>query len=152
MSEEKFTQLIRQIHDEKTHENFVNEAIEETSSGVPLTVSKQLSELIERAESKTCNVLTFPEQKSIQLGSTTLLAAAGQSLGIWYENPLTFSSSGIVVDIRHIMGTKDEVEITFFAKDKSHPSLIKDSLQSFKGQDIAISISLNDNVILNATL
>ena len=152
MSEEKITQLIRQIHDEGVHVNFVNEAIEETKSGVPLTVSKQLSELIKKAESSTANVVAFPEQKSIQLGTTNLLAAAGKSLGKWYENPLTFSSSGIVVDIRRILGTDDEVEITFQAQEQRQPSLIMDSLQAFKAKDVAIRISINEKVILNASI
>lgn len=152
MSNEKFTKLIRQIHDEKVHLDFANQAIEETEQKLSVSLEHRLQKLIQESNKIAENVIEFPERKVVSIGEATLMAAAGQKLSNWYENPLIFSSTGFIVDVRPILGTENEVEITLQAKDKEHLSQISNLLEPYKSQSLDVSISIKGNTVLKANI
>jgi len=152
MSEEKITQLIRQIHEEKVYQDFVGQVLEETKLGVSKSLNQKVSNLLEFSENQISKkVIPFARTKPFSLGKTTLLAAAGEKLGTWFEHPLVFPSSGMVVDIRRIVGSENEVDI-YIQSNSEDESVIQQSLRPFKDTSISIRMTLADEIMLDAEI
>ena len=152
MSEEKLTQLIRRIHDEKVYMEFAKQVLEETKLGVANSLQQKVTNLVMEVESlQSKKVLQFPNMNSFSLGKTTLLAAAGEKLGTWFEHPLVFPSSGMVVDIRRIVGSENEVDI-YIQSNSEDESVIQQSLRPFKDTSINIRMTLADEIMLDAEI
>lgn len=152
MSKEKFTQLIRQIHEEKVYMDFAKQVEEVTKASVSNSLVQKVSNLIKTAESiENKKIIQFPTKKPFFLGRTTLLAAAGERLGTWFEHPLVFHSSGMVVDIRRIVGSEDEVDL-YIKSNSQDESVIQQSLSSFKNKSLTVRMTLAGKIILDARI
>lgn len=152
MSEEKITQLIRQIHEEKVYQDFVGQVLEETKLGVSKSLNQKVSNLLEFSENQISKkVIPFARTKPLSLGKTTLLAAAGENVGNWFEHPLVFPSSGMVVDIRRIVGSEDEVDL-YIQSNSDDESVIQQSLSPFKSKSLSIRLTLSGEIMLDANI
>jgi hypothetical protein len=85
------------------------------------------------------------------IGEVELLAASGSSLGSWFSQPIRFDGAGFILDIRKVIGSDNEVDVSLFPI-KEDAEKIKETLLPYVGSTIDIVIS-NDGVgLLSATI
>jgi hypothetical protein len=146
------TKEILAMHENEKLKELVQQTIEESKHGITTQIQSELDLLLGQEAGRNSNVVTFnprttePDNLYIE---TELLAAAGQSLGDWFSQPINFAGAGFTLDIRRVLGTDDEVDLYLTP---TAPEVMSKSLDSFKGQHVKLTIANNGAAILSAEL
>jgi len=85
------------------------------------------------------------------LAELTLLAASGIKSEPWFSQLLNFGSSGIILDIRPIIGKDGDVDIYLISNSKDC-ALIKNTLKKYAGLNLDISVLFGKDIILEANI
>ena len=157
MNIEDITKQILEMHEEEEMQNLMEEVRKEFKHGIPEQLQSELNALLAKAKAnkKSDNVIAFKPKKIHSffkpLAATELLAAAGQSLGDWFSQPMNFGGAGFILDVRRVIGTENEVDLYLTP---THPDTenMKKTLEAYIGQSIHIVISNNDVQLLDANL
>lgn len=149
MTDNNITRLIQLIHGESRDKRLVDEVLKETENTITQLVLDEVDTLIQSAKNDKPNILSFPEHKIIPFAQTTLLAAAGQSIGNWFDHPLSFPAAGMVVDIRRVLGSEDEVDLYIFPNEQN-TLIIQQSLLPFRNQNLHIKMTIDGKEYLKA--
>lgn len=150
MTEENFTKLIHKIHEDETNKRLVEEVLNETKHGVDQKLLDKVRSLIQQAEITENNIISFPK-KIICLAQTELMAAAGQNLGDWFAQPLVFAASGMVVDIRKVLGSDNEVDV-YIHPNSNDTRQIEDGFFPFKDKNLQVRLTIDGKEILKADI
>ena len=153
------TQNILDLYEEEQLSKLIDEVKEELKDGVPDELQSELSALLQKANEsipqQSNNVISFRPKKKTpvfnNLATVELLAAAGQSLGDWFSQPLNFGGAGFILDIRRVIGTDNEVDL-YLKPNDSNPENMEKTLAAYKGQTIHIAVSNNGEQLLDANL
>ncbi|WP_010178679.1 hypothetical protein [Glaciecola sp. HTCC2999] len=147
MADENLTKLIKMVHEDEINKSLVQEVLNETELSIDNNLIELVHTLVKRANS---NILSFPK-KSISIAQSQLMAAAGQNLGNWFDYPLIFASSGIMVDIRKVLSSKDEVDVYIqaYGEDKKQ---IHDILLPFKNKNLQVRLTVEGQEVLKADI
>jgi len=159
MNNKDITQQVLRAHEEQVMQNFMEEVKDEFSEGVPISIKEEINTLLKLATESlptyTNNVVEFKPKVTPKftsnLGVTQLLAAAGQSLGDWFSQPMNFGGAGFILDVRRVIGSDDEVDL-YLTPNNLDTVQMKKTLETYIGKSIHISVS-NDGVqLLDANL
>ena len=161
MKKNNITQQILTIHEEETMRKIMNEVKQELEEGISEALQSELDALLIKSKEigsiKSGNVLQFKEKAKertpqfILFAETELLAAAGKSLGDWFSQPISFGGGGFLLDVRRVLGSKNEVDI-YLKPNKSDTSEMRKTLAPYLGKSVHLMISNDDNVLLDANL
>ncbi len=148
------TSKILEIHEREELKKAVEEAKEEIAEGIHKDILSEVELLVQKnGPDELINVdLNFEETSANEpyySTETDLLAASGQSLGEWFSRPISFVGAGFILDIRRVIGKKDEIDIYLTP---SNEAVMSDSLAHFKGKSVKLSIKNNERHILSAEL
>lgn len=154
MSRVDITKAVVAMHEDETLKKLIEETNLELSKGVPTAINEEVSALLVKAKAKKSNVVRFnsknePANQAHFAAETELLAAAGQSLGEWFSQPINFAGIGLILDIRRILNTENEVDLYLTPSD---PKAMSDALSDFKGKCVELSITNGEKSILAAEL
>lgn len=150
MANQNITKLIRQVHEEEQSKRLIKKVLEESEEGFPESLLEQVRSLVQKSEESGKNIITFPGRK-IQLAQTELMAAAGQNLGDWFAQPIVFTALGMVVDIRKILGTDDEVDVYIYSND-GEQALMEEAFLQYRDSSLKVSLTVGDKELLNANI
>lgn len=159
MNNKDITQQVLRVYEEQVMQNFMEEVKDEFSEGVPISIKEEINTLLKLATESlptyTNNVVEFKPKVTPKftsnLGVTQLLAAAGQSLGDWFSQPMNFGGAGFILDVRRVIGSDDEVDL-YLTPNNLDTVQMKKTLETYIGKSIHISVS-NDGVqLLDANL
>jgi|SaaInlV_120m_DNA_4_1040238.scaffolds.fasta_scaffold21097_2 hypothetical protein len=161
MKKVDITQQIVKMHEEGIMQALEEEVKTELSVEAPNELQSELDSLLVivkslKKPSKTniVSLKTLKNQNSQILESfesAELLAAAGQSLGEWFSTPISFSNEGFIVDIRKVIGMKDEVDI-YLSPLQNKIEKVERGLINYAGHNIDIIISNKGVTLLSASL
>jgi len=132
-------QLAQEIWDE------VNSEIERDGLD---SLMQEVEHLLAKADSTKNNIVNFPSRFT-DFASTTLMAAAGTSLGNWFDHPIVFPSVGFMVDIRKVQGTESEADI-YIQPISQDTETIEKVLTPFKRKNLNIQFTINGKLVLEA--
>jgi len=156
MNKNDITKDIMNFHKEETITNLLDNIKEELKSGIPAKLQNELSTLLSTVN-QADNIVDFKKKRSnknllmTNLGSIELLAAAGQSLGDWFSQPLNFGGAGFILDVRKVIGTDNEVDL-YLSPNQEETGNMQKSLKAYKGHTIHIIISNNGEHLLDANI
>jgi len=159
MNNKDITQQVLRVHEEQVMQNFMEEVKDEFSEGIPISIKEEINILLKLATESLPtyknNVVEFKPKVTPKftsnLGVTQLLAAAGQSLGDWFSQPMNFGGAGFILDVRRVIGSDDEVDL-YLTPNNLDTVQMKKTLETYIGKSIHISVS-NDGVqLLDANL
>jgi len=159
MNNKDITQQVLRVHEEQVMQNFMKEVKDEFSEGIPISIKEEINILLKLATESLPtyknNVVEFKPKVTPKftsnLGVTQLLAAAGQSLGDWFSQPMNFGGAGFILDVRRVIGSDDEVDL-YLTPNNLDTVQMKKTLETYIGKSIHISVS-NDGVqLLDANL
>jgi hypothetical protein len=150
MAEENLTKLIFKIHEDETNKGLVEKVLNETQHGLEQKLLDRLYYLVQKAELKDTNIISFPKQ-NIRLAQTELMAAAGQDLGDWFAQPLVFASSGMVLDIRKVLGSDNEVDV-YIQSNSNDTTQIEKSFLPFRDKSLQVRLTIDGKEILKADI
>jgi len=153
------TQKILELYEDEQIGKLMDDVKEELKDGVPEELQSELSNLLQKANEhvhqRPNNVVSFwPKKKGTiinYLASIELLAAAGQSLGDWFSQPLNFGGAGFILDIRRVIGTDNEIDL-YLKPNESNPENMEKTLTAYKGKNIHLIVSNNGQQLLDANL
>jgi hypothetical protein len=152
------TKQVLALHEEDVFKQMMSDVqkdLEEASSSLQSEIdmclgkinSQQIasSDNVVSLKSKSNNVVAFP------FAETELLAASGKSLSDWFSQPMNFGGAGFVLDVRRVLGSDNEVDL-YLTPNQTKSTEMKESLQSYLGKSLSISVINNGKSLLNATL
>lgn len=159
MTKKDITKEILAIHAEETLSKIMADVKTEMETGMPEDLSSELEMLLKKASGATeqtpDNIVAFKPRSQMKIvdsfGSTELLAAAGQSLGDWFSQPMSFGGAGFVLDVRRVIGSEDEVDI-YLSPNNSDKGVMEKTLSAYIGKSIEVVISNNGVPLLEANL
>jgi hypothetical protein len=159
MTKKDITKPILAIHAEEALSKMLEEAKSEVDNGMPEYLGSELEMLLKKARSTSeqvsNNVVAFkPRPKNMvvdSFGSTELLAAAGQSLGDWFSQPMSFGGAGFILDVRRVIGSENEVDI-YLSPNNSDKGIMEKTLSAYMGKSVEVVISNNGEPLLEANL
>jgi hypothetical protein len=137
------TEQIIKMHEEDVIQQMITDTQEELASDIPSDLQKELDSCLSKA--KENNIIAFP------FAETELLAASGKSLADWFSQPMNFGGAGFILDVRRVLGSKNEVDLYLKPNEKDN-SKMKSSLLSYLGKSLTIDVNNNGTSLLNATL
>ena len=148
------TSKVLEIHEREELKKAVEEAKKEVAEGIHKDILSEVELLVQKAvPDELVNFdLNFEEASANEpyySTETELLAASGQSLGEWFSQPINFAGAGFVLDVRRVIGTKNEVDIYFTPNDST---LMDNALSAFKGKLVGLWITNSGKRILEADL
>lgn len=148
------TSKVLEIHEREELRKAVEEAKKEIAEGIHRDILSEVELLVQKAlPEELINIgLSFDTASANEAyysTETELLAASGQSLGEWFSRPINFVGAGFILDIRRVIGRKDEIDIYLTPSNKT---VMGDSLAPFKGKSVKLSIKSNERNILTAEL
>lgn len=148
------TSKVLEIHEREELKKAVEEAKKEVAEGIHKDILSEVELLVQKAlPDELVNFdLNFEEASANEpyySTETELLAASGQSLGEWFSRPINFAGAGFILDVRRVLGRKDEIDIYL---SPSNSIVMSDSLAPFKGNSVKLSIKNNERNILVAEL
>lgn len=152
MQDTNITSLIKLNHRLEVGKKLLTDVHQEMKQGVPKALVDEVKMLINQTKSNLSKskVAVFPLNRS-QLASTQLMAAAGQSIGDWFAQPIVFAASGFVVDIRKVLGSQNAVDI-YINPNGSDVSMMEEALLPFRDKSFKILMSVNGNELLSADI
>ena len=136
----------------------ITDTQEELASDIPSDLQKELDLCLGKAKmsesQSTDNVIALePKEKTnivaFPFAETELLAASGKSLADWFSQPINFAGVGFILDIRRVIGTKDEIDLSLSPTDSEKMSA---SFDIYKGKSLKLTITNNGNPLLTAEL
>lgn len=146
MNNNDLTRDIKALYEKQINQEIFQEAqVELERTGLANLVSEVDLILTKFKQEK---IIQFPSQVR-NFASTTLMAAAGQSLGNWFDHPIAFPSSGFLIDIRKIQGTSSEADIYIEPLDQDAIAM-KRTFSSYKGKNLNIQFLINDRLVFDA--
>lgn len=148
MSNKNITSIIKKLHEEKISQEILDEVEADFITGIPPSLLDELKTL--RIQAEQSNIISFPQKKH-SLAQTNLMAAAGQNLGNWFDQPIVFVASGLILDIRRVIGTNNEVDV-FIQSNTQDTSLIERNLLPFGDKTLQIKLSINGKELLEASI
>jgi hypothetical protein len=148
VSSENITQLIKKIHEEEGNKQLLEDVLKESEKGFSEEILLEVQSLLKKANKS--NVIEFPK-RTVQLGQTELMAASGQNLGEWFAQPIIFESSGMIIDVRKVIGSEDEVDV-YIQPNSDDCHLIEQSLFPFKDKTLQVRLSVNGKDLLQAEI
>ena len=159
MTKKDITKEILAIHAEETMSKIMADVKAEMENGMPEDLSSELEMLLKKASGATeqtpDNIVAFKPRSQMKIvdsfGSTELLAAAGQSLGDWFSQPMSFGGAGFVLDVRRVIGSENEVDI-YLSPNNSDKGVMEKTLSAYIGKSIEVVISNNGVPLLEANL
>jgi hypothetical protein len=159
MSTKDITKQILEMHGEEAMQHLMEEVRQEFKDGIPQELQSELDTLLAKANApkkpisrEVIDSISEAVHRFFQpLASTELLAAAGQSLGDWFSQPMNFGGAGFILDVRRVIGTENEVDLYLTPTDPDSENM-KKTLEAYIGQSIHIVISNNDVQLLVANL
>jgi len=137
------TEQILQMHEEEVIQQMITDTQEELASDIPSDLQKELDLCLSKA---TNNIVAFP---IAAFAETELLAASGTLLADWFSQPINFAGVGFILDIRRVIGTKDEIDLYLSPTDSEKMSA---SFDIYKGKSLKLTITNNGNPLLTAEL
>lgn len=148
------TSKVLEIHEREELKKAVEEAKKEVAEGIHKDILSEVELLVQKAvPDELVNFdLNFEEASANEpyySTETELLAASGQSLGEWFSQPINFAGAGFVLDVRRVIGTKNEVDIYLTPNDST---LMDNALSAFKGKLVGLWITNSGKRILEADL
>lgn len=150
MSEVNITKLIQKLHEEAIHENILKEVMEESNQALDESTLEHLHQLLKQAGSVSSKIIKFPK-RSIRLAESELMAAAGQDISDWFAEPLVFSAAGMVIDIRKVIGSPNEVDV-YIQPHGDETARIEKNLLPFKNKTLQVKLSINGKELLSADM
>ena len=150
MSEENITKLVQTIHAQENNKKLLAQVRQELENGIPEELLAEVRVLVKKSESTKSNVITFPS-RTVQLGTTELMAASSQDLGEWFAQPIVFAANGFVVDIRKVLGSDNDVDVYIYSNG-SDEKLIEKTLFPFKDKSLQVKLSINETELLMADI
>ncbi|CCK76666.1 hypothetical protein OLEAN_C24900 [Oleispira antarctica RB-8] len=159
MTKKDITKEILAIHAEETLSKIMADVRSEMDNGMPEGLSSELDMLLKRAkgasEQTPSNIVAFKPRSQTKIvdsfGSTELLAAAGQSLGDWFSQPMSFGGAGFILDVRRVIGSENEVDI-YLSPNNSDKGIMEKTLSAYMGKSVEVVISNNGEPLLEANL
>jgi len=159
MTKKDITKQILAIHTEEALSEIMKEAKTEVENGMADELSTELEMLLAKAKSsseqQSLKVVAFKPRPKMTVvhsfGSTELLAAAGQSLGDWFAQPMSFGGAGFILDVRRVIGSENEVDI-YLSPNKSDKGGMEKTLAAYMGKSVEVVISNNGEPLLEANL
>ena len=159
MTKKDITKEILAIHAEEMLSKIMADVKTEMETGMPEDLSSELEMLLKKASGATeqtpDNIVAFKPRSQMKIvdsfGSTELLAAAGQSLGDWFSQPMSFGGAGFVLDVRRVIGSENEVDI-YLSPNNSDKGVMEKTLSAYIGKSIEVVISNNGVPLLEANL
>lgn len=158
MTKKDITKQMLAIHTEETLSDLMAEAKSEVENGMSYELSSELEMLLKKAKSSSdrqSNKVTFKSRpnKTVvdSFGSTELLAAAGQALGDWFSQPMSFGGAGFILDVRRVIGSENEVDI-YLSPNNSHKGEMEKTLADYMGKTVEIVVTNNGEPLLEANL
>lgn len=144
------TKNIKELYQAEIMDELQAEVVSELKEKIPQQLKDELALLLGQSKS---NVVTFVPKDSFKqsFDSVELLAAAGIDAHDWFASPIYFPKFGFTLDIRTVLGSEAEVELTLLI-DKSNPQIMSKSLSAYKDQTIKILIQNNDIDLLKGEL
>lgn len=142
------TKTIQFLREKQIAQDIWHEANSELERDGINDLMQDVKRLVAILNSKNNNVISFPT-KITAFASTTLMAAAGKSVGNWFDHPILFPSEGFMVDIRKIQGTDSEADIYIQPINQDTESIEK-VLSPFKLKTLNIQFSINGKLIFEA--
>lgn len=151
------TEQILKIHEEEVIQQMITDTQKELASDIPCDLQKELDLCLSKVKmsenQSTDNVVSFkPKENNIvafPFAETELLAASGKSLADWFSQPINFAGVGFILDIRRVIGTKDEIDLYLSPTDSEKMSA---SFDIYKGKSLKLTITNNGNPLLTAEL
>jgi hypothetical protein len=154
-NEINITQAVKQLYAQEKAEvlMIVNEVLEETKDGASEELLAELSDLMNRVKKPINNIIHFPMDRvnRQKIGQVQLLAAAGQNLGSWYQQPLLFATAGFSVDVRKVIGSDNEVDVYLQALNET-TDIVESFFTMFAGKSVKLTFTLNGQVLLEANI
>lgn len=143
------TRMVKDLYEQDQDNSILKQVLEETKNGVSSDVLAKVRGLI--SSEKKSKIIPFPTHRVKKLGEVQLLAAAGQSLGDWFSQPLLLTSAGFMIDVRRIKGKTHDVDVYFKAIDGKN-ELMESLFDAFKGKSIKVTFSINGINLLSADI
>lgn len=143
---EDITKAITSLYQSKIMDELQAEVISELKENVSQQLKEELALLLHKVKpEKTDNVVSLMPIKSFKQSfeSVELLAAAGLDTHEWFSTPINFPEFGFILDIRKVLGSEAEVDLTIIIDD-SNPTKMEKSFSAYKNQVIKILIQNND--------
>jgi len=159
MKKVDITQKMLQIYEQEQLNSLMDDVKNELKDEVPNDLQTELSILLKKASdlglqnsNKVINFKPTQETRTIKnIATVELLAAAGQSLGGWFSQPINFGGAGFILDVRRIIGNDSEVDL-YLKPNESSPENMSKTLSAYKGSTIHIVVSNNGEKLLDANL
>lgn len=148
MSKENITKLIKQIYENDVNQQLVNEVLLESKKGTSLGLFSEVRALLKKAKEDAVSELPL---RRIQLARTELMAASSKNLADWFAQPLVFEGSGMLIDIRKVLGSNNEVDL-YIQSNNVNCDLIEESLLPFRGKELMVRFSVNGKELLHADI
>lgn len=153
-NEINITQVVKKRYEEDQIRTLVNEVLDETKDGASDALLTEVKALMSRANKKPQNnIIAFPVDRinRHKIGQIQLLAAAGQNLGSWYQQPLLFASAGFSVDVRKVVGSDNDVDVYLQALNETN-EIVDSFFNIFSGKSVKLSFILNGQILLEANI
>jgi len=140
------TKQILAMHEDEVMNNMLEEVKNELKDTIPSDIQATLDACMKKLNNV---VILKPKSTTIRIAETELLAASGTSLADWFSQPINFAGIGFILDIRRIIGTKDEIDLYLSSTDSEKMSA---SFDIYKGKSLKLTITNNGNPLLTAEL
>lgn len=154
INEINITQAVKKLYEEEQMRMLVEEVLDDTKNGASHSLLAEVKALMSKAQKKPAdNVIPFPVNRvhRHKIGQIQLLAAAGQNLGSWYQQPLLFASAGFSVDVRKVIGSANEVDVYLQAINKP-TDIVESFFNMFSGKSVTLTFTLNGQILLEANI
>lgn len=144
------TEEVFQLHEAEEAEMLAHQVKQEVEQGDNQRLENKLANLLRKIQQPIGKIVEFPTKMHVAnepLMTTELMAASGQELGNWFDQPIRFSS--LELDVRRIIGTDNEVSvfITSHADESARTPLAQ-----YKGKTLKIDLTVNNTELLTAVI
>jgi len=144
------TEEVFQLHENEEAQTLSQEVKQEIEQGHNKSLDNKLANLLSKVQTTSAKVVqlsTKMKAANEAFLTTELMAASGQELGNWFDQPIRFSS--IELDVRNIIGSDNEVSvyITSYAENS-----VKNPLDKYKGKTLKINLTVNSTELLTAII
>ena len=150
------TKQVLAMHEDEVMNNMLEEVKNELKDTIPSDIQATLDACMQKLSNEgdvtPSNVVSFKPKSTpstISFAETELLAASGKSLADWFSQPINFAGVGFILDIRRVIGTKDEIDLYLSPTDSEKMSA---SFDVYKGKSLKLTITNNGNPLLTAEL
>ncbi len=154
MKKVNLTRQIKELELSAIMEELEVEVLEELATGDFAQLKAEFSSLINRANNGIHeNVVALAARKRphVSFDSVQMLAAAGLEPHEWYSAPIKFPEYGFLLEIRKVLGSESEVDITLTV-DEAHPGRMQRVLSAYQDKSLSILIENNQTELLEGEI